>query len=79
MKKQKVADIIKSGFDGIKAESGFYVWWFPQEAANKLIEPLKKFIDDDRLKKYKLSYLTTYHTMRCILVLHQKKVDFFKE
>ena len=51
MKKQKVADIIDSGFDGIKAESGYYVWWFPQEAANKLIEPLKKFIDDDRLEK----------------------------
>jgi hypothetical protein len=51
MKKQKVADIIDSRFDGIKAESGFYVWWFPQEAANELIKPLKKFIDDDRLEK----------------------------
>ena len=51
MGKQKVSDIIKSGFAEIKPESGFYVWWFPQEAANKLIEPLKKFIDDDRLEK----------------------------
>lgn len=50
MGKQKVADIIDSGFAEIKPESGFYVWWFPQEAANKLIEPLKKFIDDDRLE-----------------------------
>lgn len=51
MGKQKVADIIKRGFAEIKLESGFYVWWLPQEAANKLIEPLKKFIDDDRLEK----------------------------
>ena len=51
MGKQKVADIVKSGFAEIKPEGGFYVWWFPQEAANKLIEPLKKFIDDDRLEK----------------------------
>ena len=51
MKKQKVVDIKNSDFDGIKAESGFYVWWFPEEVANKLIEPLKKFIDDDRLEK----------------------------
>jgi hypothetical protein len=51
MGKQKVADIIKSGFAEIKPESGFYVWWFPQEAANELIKPLKKFIDDDRLEK----------------------------
>ena len=51
MKKQKVSDITKSGFDGIKAESGFYVWWFPEEVANELIGPLKKFIDDDRLEK----------------------------
>ena len=49
--KKKVADIIDSGFAEIKPESGFYVWWFPQEAAKKLIEPLENFIGDDRLKK----------------------------
>jgi hypothetical protein len=57
MGKQKVADIIKRGFAEIKPESGFYVWWFPQEAANKLIEPLKKFIDDDRLEKIQVEQI----------------------
>mgnify|MGYP003291279820 CR=1 FL=1 len=57
MGKQKVADIIKSGFAEIKPESGFYVWWFPQEEANALIEPLKEFIDADKLRKVQVEQI----------------------
>ena len=51
MEKQKVSDIVDSGFTGINPESGFYIWWFPEKDANKLIEPLREFIDTDRLEK----------------------------
>lgn len=57
MGKQKVADIIKSAFAEIKPESGFYVWWFPQEEANALIEPLKEFIDADKLRKVQVEQI----------------------
>lgn len=57
MGKRKVADIIKSGFAEIKPESGFYVWWFPQEEANALIEPLKEFIDADKLRKVQVEQI----------------------
>ena len=60
MGKQKVADIIKSGFAEIKPESGFYVWWFPQEEAKALIEPLKEFIDADKLRKVQIEQITYY-------------------
>lgn len=65
MGKQKVADIIKGGFDGIKAESGYYVWWFPQEEANALIEPLKGFIDADKLEKVQVEQIDgkTYYAL----------------
>ena len=65
MKKQKVADIIDSCFDGIKAESGYYVWWFPQEEANALIEPLKEFIDADKLRKVQVEQIDgkTYYAL----------------
>ena len=62
---KKVADIIDSCFDGIKAESGYYVWWFPQEEANALIEPLKEFIDADELRKVQVEqiYGKTYYAL----------------
>jgi hypothetical protein len=65
MGKQKVADIIKSGFAEIKPESGFYVWWFPQEEANALIEPLKEFIDADKLRKVQVEQIDskTYYAL----------------
>lgn len=65
MGKRKVAYIIKSGFAGIKPESGFYVWWFPQEEANALIEPLKEFIDADKLRKVQVEqiYGKTYYAL----------------
>ena len=36
----KVADIIKNSFEDPKPESGYYIWWFPEEVANELIEHL---------------------------------------
>lgn len=65
MGKQKVADIIKSGFAEIKPESGFYVWWFPQEEANAMIEPLKEFIDADKLRKVQVEQIDgkTYYAL----------------
>ena len=65
MGKPKVADIIKSGFAEIKPESGFYVWWFPQEEANALIEPLKEFIDADKLRKVQVEQIDgkTYYAL----------------
>lgn len=36
----KVADIIKNSFEDPKPESGYYIWWFPEEVANELIKPL---------------------------------------
>lgn len=65
MGKQKVEDIIKSGFAEIKPESGFYVWWFPQEEANALIEPLKEFIDADKLRKVQVEQIDgkTYYAL----------------
>lgn len=65
MGKQIVADIIKSGFAEIKPESGFYVWWFPQDEANALIEPLKEFIDADKLRKVQVEQIEgkTYYAL----------------
>ena len=65
MGKQKVEDIIKSGFAEIKPESGFYVWWFPQEEANALIKPLKEFIDADKLRKVQVEQIDgkTYYAL----------------
>ena len=65
MGKQKVEDIIKSGFAEIKPESGFYVWWFPQEEANALIEALKEFIDADKLRKVQVEQIDgkTYYAL----------------
>lgn len=57
MGKQKVSDIIDSGFTGINPESGFYIWWFPEKDANKLIEPLREFIDTDRLEKIQVEQI----------------------
>ena len=36
----KVADIIKNSFEDPKPESGYYIWWFPEEVANELIKHL---------------------------------------
>lgn len=65
MGKQKVEDIIKSGFAEIKPESGFYVWWFPHEEAKALIEPLKEFIDADKLRKVQVEQIDgkTYYAL----------------
>ena len=79
MGKQKVADIIKSGFAEIKPESGFYVWWFPQEEANALIEPLKEFIDADKLRKVQVEQIDSKTYYALYFGIASKKEDFFNE